>query len=201
MSSTFDFYVVFRKSDHGLPWWQRWFVWDEEFEHVGVIMQLGCDVLVCDASSEGLWFNKVYDPDIPGGYVSAEHVANRYVSEYGWRVVKYGSGKYQSVFHPSSILPTCVTMVKAIIGRRSWECTPWQLYKGLIRDGGTEMGGVLKPPKPDTSALQKQEQEAKAEKERLAKERQSEFLAQRRGQRGRRSLITNLGGEQGALGE
>lgn len=194
----YNFYVVFRESPEGLPWWQRLFVWNEEFEHVGVLMQLGCDVLVCDASENGMWFNKLFDPDSPGGYVDAEQVACRYVDEHGWRVVKYSSDKDKSIFHPSSCIPTCVTIVKAIIGRRSWEMTPWQLYKGLLRDGGVEMG--IGPSKPDDSALRQQEAEAKAQKERLAKEQQEEFLATRRGQRGRRSLIKNLGGEQGTLG-
>lgn len=193
---TYKYYVVFRKSPEGLPWWQRMFVWKPEFEHVGVIMQLGCDVLVCDASENGMWFNKVFDPEIKGGYVDAEAVAEQYVSEHGWRVVAWESDKTDSIFHPSSALPTCVTIVKAIIGRRSWECTPWQLYKGLIRDGGIIMG----PKAPDDSGLKKQEAEAKAETERLAKERQDKFLARRRGQTGRQSLITNLGGEQGTLG-
>ncbi len=56
-------------------------------------------------------------------------------------------------------------------------------------------------PKPDTSqqtaALAKQEEESKAQAERLARQTQEEFLAGRRGQRGRRSLIANVGGELG----
>ena len=59
------------------------------------------------------------------------------------------------------------------------------------------MGGA---PKPDTSALRRQEEQARAEAERLAKQRQDETLALRRKNLGRQSLIRNLGGETGGLG-
>lgn len=68
-----------------------------------------------------------------------------------------------------------------------------------------------KPPKVDTSAqdaslklqkdrLEKERLEAEAEKERVATESTSEFLARRRGQRGRRSLIATSETGKGSLG-
>ena len=137
------FYIIFRRCDSKLPWWQRMFVPDkrmDEFSHCGVMMQFGCDVLQVDSDHQGVWFNKMFDKEVAGGFIDAELLAQAYEREKGYKVLRYVASS-RGVFHCGNLPPTCVTMVKSIIGRSSWEITPYQLYKGLIKDGAVEIHG------------------------------------------------------------
>ncbi len=135
-------YYFFFGADGRIPRWQSVFVRHRPkmFWHVGVLMQAGCDVIRVDSNSEGVNIDKYFDELVPGGYVSVEDVAVSF-AEKGMLVVKFEvtAGSKKSIMHISNLIPTCVTVVKTVIGRPSWEITPYQLYKGLLRDGGIEI--------------------------------------------------------------
>lgn len=137
MSTNKVFYIYFRPSPD-MPWWQKLFVLhrEERFHHCGLFMQFGSDVLRVDSSVQGVGFEKFFDKD--GLFVDAEVFAENLVQVEGMTVVRYkvSEESKKCILHPSNSVPTCVTIVKTIIGRASWEITPYQLYKGLLRDGG-----------------------------------------------------------------
>lgn len=198
----YKFYVIFRPTDEGakLPWWQRPFVWRRDFEHVEVLMQVGHLPMMVTSGVNGVWFHQFYDETDLAVGIDAKDVAQLYVDLKGHRVVEYGSDKESNVLNIAAVLPTCVSLAKFVIGHGGLAVTPYQLYKSLLKSGAKEMSPGKGAAKAQQAELTRQRKEAEEEQKRLAKDRQGEFLAQRRGARGRQSLITNLGGEQGTLG-
>lgn len=128
-----EYYIYFGSSDT-MPWWQRIFVPRKNLEHCGVLMQLGHQVLRVEPRAQGPEIKAFFHPDdqripIPAGVVAADMVLQ------GWTVLRYEAGKRRKVYHISNIVPSCVTLVKALIGRTTFEITPQQLYYGLLKDG------------------------------------------------------------------
>lgn len=126
------FYLVFTAGDDQ-RWWLRPFT-RPSHRHVAVYMQMGKDVARVDPQMEGWTVDLLYSKD--QSPLRVEDVAWALAAK-GYLVLPYESKGFsrQRVAGLGTMLPTCVSAVKMVIGRKSFEFTPYQLAKGIRKEG------------------------------------------------------------------
>jgi hypothetical protein len=152
------FYVVFKDAEVR-RWWQTPFVC-KNFGHVVLISQMGLNVSEINPGFSMIRQNNYFQTAEPDKIYEKSDVAKQ-MSEDGFLLTKYleaeqvaaayaGSGgivlKYKSlvdydksIYHVTSWIPTCVTIIKGFMGIRCWAITPLQLYKWLLKNGAEQI--------------------------------------------------------------
>ncbi|MBA43621.1 MAG: hypothetical protein CMF62_06425 [Magnetococcales bacterium] len=210
-------YVAFGEAGSHQPWYYRIFT-RKGFEHVEAFAELPFKTVLyinsgLDGITPGMMFN---EEDASLGF-PVEAMACGYLAK-GHKILRVKCSRGGPVmFHLANCIPSCVTLVKGLLGFKCWSVTPYGLYKALLKSGAYEwteadakefyrkrvkelkMGGIMGKPDDGGAAAEakKREQEAK-EQARLEKEQESIKLNRtRRRQRGGGSLLRTQGQELG----
>lgn len=154
-----EFYVAFSDARE-LVWWMRLFVRDKNFGHCALIAPMNFVVGVIEPTQHQVKYHCYYHAVKPAGFlkdkddVKTLEQANAFIVTpmdpldvakvwvgLGWRVVRYKAvvDTGQKIYHPSNMVPSCVSLVKAMMGVTSWVITPKQLYNWLLKRGGEEI--------------------------------------------------------------
>jgi len=214
-SSEQVWYLVFCDDDEEIPrWWNRFL--KKGFRHAYCFAQNGLCVTVIEPLYHTVQVENYFPEDDPHGVLLAEFCACAWSETYPHvlecQINVDERGSIRSIFNA---FPTCVSLLKTVVGIKGFAITPYQLYKLALRQGAVEITpterrrrlmGFAKPKraapvvqdtKKQEAKLKKEEDEAKAESQAAAVETQKSLTDRRRKQRGRLSLIASEGGELG----
>lgn len=112
----------------------------KNFSHVVFFSQCGPTTISIEPLSTAINIVNYYNLEEAYSAMAVENVALHFIT-HGFRVVKHSHIVYddRSILHLANLWPSCVSMCKIITGYRSWALTPFQLYKSLLQNGGTEI--------------------------------------------------------------
>lgn len=188
-------FVVFKTADRP-RWWHRPFA-REGFGHTFCFAQTGHFITMVDPANHGVVVQTLYNLEDSNITINADALALAYVQQ-GYTVVYY-ENKVDVSKYLLHFVPSCVTVVKYILGITSRALTPHGLYQWLLSNGGVKlteeniMGSMFKQKALDTSKQQAQleaeRKQAKAEAERVRKENVNQIRSRRRMALGQSSLI------------
>lgn len=147
------FYVAFCEAQRP-TWWMRRFL-KREFSHCMILQPSvkefrvrGQRVLVENSFAlEYVGYAIVQQSyhwiEDPLASLSTEELAALWASR-GWRVVKIERvlDEDKTLLPICNLFMTCVTLAKCLMGVSCFAQTPYQLYRWMIRNGGTEIGGL-----------------------------------------------------------
>ena len=126
-------YVGFT-SFRGHGWWFRRFV-RPGFGHVFACAQLGDRVLVVEPVSGGVSVGWLANPLRADGCYPVELAALGFAQHPDMTMLRVTTKPRPPRPHPANLVPSCVTVVKALLGTVGWSLTPRQLYRQLLAEG------------------------------------------------------------------
>lgn len=122
-------YLVFSKSKTPLPWWMKIFMYrhDKMFEHVSIVGPCGDSTIFIDPTPECI---DIAYSNVPLPTKELIHV--RYPENITVRFIQ----KPESARILSNIVPSCVSVCKAVLGLDKCIITPYGLYNYAMKNGG-----------------------------------------------------------------
>lgn len=138
MSLAKEWYVVFKRSEYNIPWWQKipLLFSPRDFWHVFLFAQSGQFIQLVETYNGNVDITIIADEDDPRKLVPAEGLALLYV-EAGYHVVRIKLESNLKGFKLlGNLVPSCVSVVKVVIGLANFVVTPYGLYKWLVENGG-----------------------------------------------------------------
>lgn len=143
-----------------LAWWMKPFARAKGFGHCVLLSQMGFVVGLIEPTPSHVRHHCYYHAVKPRDFLrdprdaKTLEDANAFIVTpmdaaelaqvwrgLGWRVVRYKAtvDSKRKIYHPSNMVPSCVSLVKAMMGVTAWVFTPKQLYNWLLRHGGEEI--------------------------------------------------------------
>lgn len=107
------------------------------FGHVFAFASAGHGLLVAEPVAWGLSLKYLPRPAGRGAYPADVLAAEWLATTPRLTLLRVRVPRMQvpTARHLSFALPTCVSVVKAVLGLRAWAVTPWQLYRVLLKAG------------------------------------------------------------------
>ena len=149
-------YIVFHKS-FAVPFWQWLYMLatPKEFGHMFCFSQIGPMVLFIDPTHSAVHISIKYDVEDINNPVYAEDYAQAFADNEGWTVIKVTHDPWNelNIRHLMNFIPSCVTLIKIVIGLPAPVLTPYAYYKFLIKSGkgeiihGRTIGGEAESPR------------------------------------------------------
>lgn len=139
VDNTFTYYIAFAGGDYGNHWVHKFL--HDEFYHCCVMAQTGRYCTYVNPEFCRVDFGAIYYDDYGQEPTMPIEYAILGWAQKGFKIVRYQHtiDKKHSIRHIGNWFPTCVTLIKIIIGLKSWSQTPYQLYKDLIKQGGEDI--------------------------------------------------------------
>ena len=102
--------------------------------------QIGPMVLFVDPTHSAVHISIKYDVEDINTPVYAEDYAQAFANNEGWTVVKVAHDPWgqRNIRHLMNFIPSCVTLIKIVIGLPAPVLTPYAYYKFLIKSGKGE---------------------------------------------------------------
>ncbi len=118
----------------------------KEFGHMFCFTQIGPMVLFIDPTHSAVHISLKYDVEDINSPVYAGDYAQAFANNEGWTVVKVTHDPWDqlNIRHLMNFIPSCVTLIKIVIGLPAPVLTPYAYYKFLIKSGkGEEIHGRI----------------------------------------------------------
>ncbi len=154
---------------------------------------MGDHIVFVDPTPYHVDISTMIDEVDPSIAVRAEHIVNAF-HKLGYRVVRfqYTVDNSRTLLHFGNAYPSCVTVIKCVLGIRSWSVTPYQLFKWLIRNGAEQLGegtmsGIFGGGDGGAAAARRVAQRERAESKRLREQRARETAQQQAARRRQRA--------------
>lgn len=120
----------------------------KRFGHVWAFTEVHGSTLMFDPFNGG-YFSAVtkLDPHLTesGMGITPVILASAILREEGMTLLRYKARLPQTKPHVSNCIPSCVTMLKLLVGVRAWAMTPRQLYKHLLKNGAEPLNAITLP--------------------------------------------------------
>jgi hypothetical protein len=110
------------------------------FGHVVVFTKSGLFATSIEPSRTAIRVNTFFNTENANFPVNIDEIVELF-KKNGFKVVRhrYCIDDESSILCLSNVWPSCVNLCKSITGYRSRAQTPYQLYKSLLRDGGSQL--------------------------------------------------------------